>query len=174
MNPYKGGPQIREALDRLSADRTIGDVLVLVVGKDAERWENRTRFEVRRLGHISDDTKLAQVYSAADAFVLPTLADTFPNAVLEAMACGTTPITFDVGGCPELVKHLETGYLAQKKDAEDLARGIKLILQNTELNNKLQARALEVVEREHSDDLEGKRFKALYENIIKLRRTQPE
>jgi glycosyltransferase involved in cell wall biosynthesis len=174
MNPYKGGPQIREALDRLSADRTIGDVLVLVVGKDAERWENRTGFEVRRLGHISDDTKLAQVYSAADAFVLPTLADTFPNAVLEAMACGTTPITFDVGGCPELVKHLETGYLAQKKDAEDLARGIKLILQNTELNNKLQARALEVVEREHSDDLEGKRFKALYENIIELRRTQPE
>lgn len=172
MNPYKGGAHMQEALDRLSSTGAMTNVLVLIVGRGAEKWYQNSAFEIRRLGHISDDQKLAQVYSAADLFVLPTLADTFPNAVLEAMACGTVPVTFNVGGCPEIVKHLETGYLAAEKDAEDLARGIELLLKDADLRNKLRTQALELVAREHSDDLEGHRFRSLYENIIEQRRVQ--
>jgi glycosyltransferase involved in cell wall biosynthesis len=79
------------------------------------------------------------------------------------------PITFDVGGCPELVRHIETGYLALYKDAEDLARGISMLLQDDALRARLRQRSLEVVAAEYPRELEAKRFKALYENIYQER-----
>jgi len=45
--------------------------------------------------------ELAELYSAADVFVNPTLEDNFPTVNLEALACGTPVITFNTGGSPE-------------------------------------------------------------------------
>jgi glycosyltransferase involved in cell wall biosynthesis len=165
----KGGDLMIEALGRLAVAMDREKVLLLVVGRGAEEWKVDVPFAVERMGHVFDDDRMAAVYSAADIFVLPTLADTFPNAVLESMSCGTVPITFDVGGCPELVRHMETGYLARYKDAEDLAKGISLLLEDDELRMRLRQRSLEVVEQEYQREREGKRFKALYEDIYKER-----
>lgn len=45
--------------------------------------------------------ELAQIYSAADIFVNPTLEDNFPTVNLEALACGTPVVTYQTGGSPE-------------------------------------------------------------------------
>ena len=45
--------------------------------------------------------ELAEIYSAADLFVNPTLEDNFPTVNLEALACGTPVITYQTGGSPE-------------------------------------------------------------------------
>lgn len=45
--------------------------------------------------------ELAEIYSAADVFVNPTHQDNYPTTNLEARACGTPVITYDVGGSPE-------------------------------------------------------------------------
>lgn len=45
--------------------------------------------------------ELAEIYSAADVFINPTLEDNFPTTNLEALACGTPVITFNSGGSPE-------------------------------------------------------------------------
>lgn len=47
--------------------------------------------------------ELAKIYSAADVFVNPTRADTFPTVNMEALACGTPVVTFDTGGSPEII-----------------------------------------------------------------------
>lgn len=46
--------------------------------------------------------ELAAVYSMADVFVNPTYEDNYPTVNLEAQACGTPVITYDVGGCSEI------------------------------------------------------------------------
>jgi len=165
-NPHKGGRQLQEALALLAERQGVDDVLLLVVGKGSEGWEHELPFKVKLLGHIDDDTLMANAYSAADMFILPTLADTFPNAVLEAMACGTVPITFDVGGCPELVRHMDTGYLVRYNDVPDLAEGIHLLLSDAELRERLRRRSLEVVGSEYTQELEANRIKSLYEEIV--------
>ena len=45
--------------------------------------------------------ELAQIYSTSDIFLNPTYEDNYPNVNLEAQACGTPVITYDVGGCKE-------------------------------------------------------------------------
>ncbi|HEX3250189.1 MAG TPA: glycosyltransferase family 4 protein [Pyrinomonadaceae bacterium] len=167
LDRKKGSELMVEALARLTVDRE--KVLLLVVGRGAEEWNVDVPFAIKRMGHVFDDNTMAAVYSAAAIFVLPTLADTFPNAVLESMSCGTVPITFDVGGCPELVRHMETGYLARYKDAEDLAKGMSMLLEDDALRTRLRQRCLEVVAHEYPRELEAKRFKKLYEDIYNER-----
>jgi glycosyltransferase involved in cell wall biosynthesis len=47
---------------------------------------------------------------------------------MEAMACGVPSLAFRVGGIPEEIDHLRTGYVAKYEDTADLARGIRWIL----------------------------------------------
>jgi glycosyltransferase involved in cell wall biosynthesis len=41
---------------------------------------------------------------------------------MEAMACGTPVVGFETGGIPEMIEHLQTGYVAKAPSAEDLAK----------------------------------------------------
>ena len=52
-------------------------------------------------------------YGAADAFVLPTLYDPFPNAALEAMACGLPVVTSTKSGAAELVAEHDAGFVVR-------------------------------------------------------------
>lgn len=53
--------------------------------------------------HTDNVETLATLYSAADLFINPTLEDNYPTVNLEAIACGTPVITYDVGGAGETV-----------------------------------------------------------------------
>jgi glycosyltransferase involved in cell wall biosynthesis len=69
--------------------------------------------------------------------VIPSRQDNLPNTGLEAHACGTPVITFKVGGLPDIVDHLNTGYLAAPFDIEDLARGVQWVLAEGDLSKSL-------------------------------------
>ncbi|MBL1219834.1 glycosyltransferase [Chryseobacterium sp. L7] len=64
-------------------------------------------------------SELANLYSAADVFVNPTLEDTFPTTNLEALACGTPVITFLSGGSAEAID-INTGIIVEKGNIEKL------------------------------------------------------
>ena len=68
-------------------------------------------------------------YGAADAFVLPTLYDPFPNAALEAFACGLPVITSTKSGAAELIREGENGFTCDALDqrAIELKRCSKLL-----------------------------------------------
>mgnify|MGYP002384405588 CR=1 FL=1 len=115
---------------------------------------------------VKDDHLLAILYSAADLFVHPALADNLPNGVLESLACGTPVVAFDVGGVGEAVRPMETGYLARYKDAGDLSQGIQLLLDDPELRRRLRVRCREIAEAEYDMALQTERFEELYETVI--------
>jgi len=172
-DPLKGKVFVEQAIDRLASGPWSDQVLLLVVGRDAKEWRE-SRLETIRLEHITDDRALARVYSAADIFILPTLADTSPNSVLESMACETPVVTFDVGGCPDLVQHMQNGYLARYKDALDFTNGITTLLSDATLRKELGKAALETVRRNFTSEQEGRRFRSLYEELVRETKTLPE
>lgn len=78
---------------------------------------------IERTENISD---LADLYSAADVFVNPTLEDTFPTVNLEALACGTPVITYKSGGSPESITE-DTGFVVQKGDVLGVVQAIQTV-----------------------------------------------
>ena len=75
-------------------------------------------------GYVKGDDTLSMMYSAANCVVSSSLYETFGQTLIEALACGCLPVTFDNSGQTDIVRHRENGYLARWKDPKSLAEGI--------------------------------------------------
>jgi glycosyltransferase involved in cell wall biosynthesis len=124
---HKGAQYLIDALNELASRPEIpNDKIELVIfGNKDEKNMPSFPFKTTFLGTINKDEHLAKCYAAADAFITPSLEDNLPNTVMESLACATPVIAFTTGGIPDMVKHLENGYLAKYKNATDLADGIE-------------------------------------------------
>ncbi|HKB87241.1 MAG TPA: N-acetyl-alpha-D-glucosaminyl L-malate synthase BshA [Ignavibacteriaceae bacterium] len=65
---------------------------------------------------------IVEILNASDIFLIPSQSESFGLAALEAMACGLPVISSSVGGLPELVRHNETGYIAEIGDIDRMAK----------------------------------------------------
>lgn len=79
---------------------------------------------VRWLGGVSDVRTLLW---AMDGFVLPTLYDPFPNAALEALACGLPVLTSRKSGVAELIEEGDNGWVTDALDIDAIARALDAI-----------------------------------------------
>lgn len=94
-SPRKGIEDFKRLAQELPEEYAI--VLVGVSPKIAETLPKR----IVSIPCTQSQEELAQIYSAVDLFVNPTLEDNFPTVNLEALACGTPVVTYDTGGSPE-------------------------------------------------------------------------
>ncbi len=127
VHKWEGIGIIREAIGMLPDDLK-GDIELVVFGNNKDPDLSDMGIEVKSLGYIHGDEELARLYALADVFVSPSVADNYPNTLLEAICCGTPCVCFDIGGMPDLVKTGQTGYLAKAKDAADMSEGIRYVL----------------------------------------------
>ena len=91
-DPRKGFADFRALVETL-------DVPALVVGKPPREKSPSRRFHYA--GVIQDLERLKHCYAAADLMVMTTVADNYPNVIIEAMACGTAVLSYEVGGIPD-------------------------------------------------------------------------
>jgi phosphatidylinositol alpha 1,6-mannosyltransferase len=90
----------------------VADFRFLIVGEGSERsWLRRTLPRAELPGILRGED-LAQAYASMDAFVFPSLTDTFGNVVLEALASGVPAIVASAGGPRFLVEDGRTGFIA--------------------------------------------------------------
>jgi glycosyltransferase involved in cell wall biosynthesis len=80
---------------------------------------------IRFLGHIRDVLGLLR---QCHVHLMPTRREAFPNSVLEAKHCGLPTVASAVGGVPEMVTHLDDGYVCREPTAESLYDGIRFFL----------------------------------------------
>lgn len=151
----KGGALLVDAMSRLERD-----VQLVAAGGAGVPGLDATP-----LGVLSEE-RMADAYAAADVYVLPTRADNFPNTAIESLACGTPVVAFSVGGVPEVVRHLETGYLAPPEDAGALADGLRKLLDDHELRARLGAKARAVAEAEFSIEQQARGLADLYRSLL--------
>lgn len=104
---------------------TNNEVVLIVFGEIRNRdWIKGLKIEMIEMGLVVDAYELSKLYSAADCLVSSSLEETFGQTLIEAQACGCLPVAFDSGGPRDIIKHLETGYLAKPMDIGDLSKGM--------------------------------------------------
>ena len=114
----KGYQYVLKLAQRLPKDK----YQVMIVGLN-ERKMQEVPDGIIGLSRTSNQQELAELYSAADVLVNPTLGDTYPTVNLEAIACGTPVVTFRTGGSPESITD-RTGAVVEPHDMEALEREV--------------------------------------------------
>jgi glycosyltransferase involved in cell wall biosynthesis len=159
-NIWKDYHTMRSAVEILGKKLHGQNVLFVAVGESAPP-ERIGAAEIRFVPFQSDPQAVARYYQAADFYVHAARADTFPNTVLEALACGAPVVATAVGGIPEQVRALNvggagagsladdafpcgngsaenaTGLLTPPGDPQALAAGIEHLLADENLRRRL-------------------------------------
>ena len=132
-DPRKGFDYLVEACEHISRHHPSlpGQLEVVVLGGDAQSVKETFPLPVHTVNYLSNEAEIAQLYNAVDLFVTPSLQDNLPNTIVEAMACGTPCVGFNVGGIPEMIDHKQNGYVADYCDSIDFAQGIVWCLNDT-------------------------------------------
>jgi glycosyltransferase involved in cell wall biosynthesis len=86
-------------------------------------------------------SNVAPYYAMADLFVLPSLSEGSPNALLEAMACSLPIVATRVGGVPEIASDGTTALLVPPRQPLALAGAITRLLDDHGLSAQLGAAA---------------------------------
>lgn len=160
-NRRKGFGLLLEALRSLS-DKSRLFLLSLGGGEPALKNE----FRHLHLGTIEHDGLLSMAYSAADLFVIPSLQEAFGQTALEALACGTPVVGFDVGGIPDMVRPNITGYLAPVGDVRALRDMIARLLDDPEKRAEMSANCRHIAVEEYSLEIQARRYAELYESML--------
>jgi glycosyltransferase involved in cell wall biosynthesis len=164
----KGFQHLERALPYLTEWLDPAETAFVILGADGPKGQQLGGFDVHYLGIIRGEDKVVEAYNTADAFVLPAEADNLPNVVKEATCCGVPCVGFDVGGMPDMVEHLATGYLARPYDPRDLAAGIAWVAQNTTeaLRGEVRTRAA----TKHAQNVAVDRYLDFYREILSRQR----
>ena len=122
----------------IDACRQLKDYELVILGGHAEEVVDQLPLKAHPLGYVNDERRIVEIYQAVDVFVLPSLSENLPNTIMEAMACGVPCVGFKVGGIPEEIDHKRNGYVAEYRDSDDLARGIRWILSEADYDQLSQ------------------------------------
>ncbi len=117
---------------------------------------------VRFLGKQS---ALPEILSTADIFLLPSQQESFGLSALEAMACEVPVVATNIGGIPEVVRHGETGYVAELGDVERMARYCVELLTNPKKHAAFRASARKRAVEQFDIDLIVPQYEALYQQV---------
>lgn len=164
-DPIKGFEFLKDALNILSCARN--DILLVLFGaiKNDKPFFDHLDVPCLSLGHLSDNNQIAELYSAADVTVVPSFYETFGQTIIEAMACGCPAVSFNNSGQTDIIDHKKNGYVANYKDASDLANGIRWVLEHED-QQALSDACVKKVQENYTEEVVAKQYMALYKHLL--------
>jgi len=146
VGPYNEGESRPEFTCRLR------DELSQTAASDAVRWVGRV-----------DDVR--QYHREADLFVLPSLAEGMPNALLEAMSAGLPCVATAIPGIVDVVRPDTTGLLVRAGDETALADALSRLIACAPLRRRLGRAARRQAVEELSVGTMARRYRELFVRV---------
>jgi len=164
-SPFKDHDTIEGALAKVAAQDEQRKLLLLCLGEERPD-EGFGAAQVRYVSYQRDLTILRQFYQAADVYLHAARADTFPNVILEALACGTPVVATAVGGIPEQVDNGVTGFLVPRGDSEVMAACVQRLMADDTLRRSFAAKAAEAARQRFDLNRQVDTYLAWYNEIV--------
>lgn len=156
----------RHLLEALEYIPNKSDYCLVVLGTCHDDFGFHKEFDVFRMGYISDENKMKELYALSDVYITPSLADNFPCTTVESFACGTPVIAFASGGLNEQIDS-STGWLVEVGNSKALADAIvdafsdEARLRSMSLNCRMKAI------KEYDESIMLEKYRQLYERILR-------
>ena len=170
LTAEKGHQYLIEALYLLNTKFNRQDFTVTILGDGPLRTDLAQRANHY---HLSDRIQMPgfcddifSMLSTAHLFVLPSLHESSPNALIEAMGVGLPCIASSVGGVLDLIDHQENGLLTPPRASGALAEAINDILTNPELAAHLGRNARRRIEEMFDNDRSIQQLRAVYQDCL--------
>ena len=140
LNPTKGPEKL--ALAALEISKKRKDIAFIWVGPDEGKAEEVKQLikghkNMKYLGPIQGKKNIAEMYQAADIYVLPSYREGLPLTLFEAMASGLPIIASPVNGVPYEMKSPDNGFFSDYGNIQQLEEKILSLIDNKNLRNKI-------------------------------------
>lgn len=116
-------------------------------------------------GYVTSMKIKKGLYENCLTVVVPSIYETFPMVVLEAMTCKKPVIASNVGGIPLLVKHGKNGFLVEPQDSKGLEKFIKILYEDPDLRKRMGLFGRRLVEEEFTVDRMVSETLKVYESL---------
>lgn len=168
LRPEKGHMVFLEAASRLARRYPTARFLIVGAGDCRELieqriWELRLTDRVRLTGLVKN---IPAVLRSVDIIALSSFHESFPNAIMEAMAASLPVVATDVGGARELVVDGHTGYLVPSGDAAALADRMAALCDDPEARRKMGEAGRRRIVEEFSVEKMVRNFERLYDRLL--------
>ncbi len=118
---------------------------------------------------VPAQTDVAPWMRSLDIYVMCSESESFPNALLEAMACGCSVVGSRVGGIPELINDGVTGLLFESKNVDSLAAALSKLILDPALRRRFSEQAAAFARDNLSIEVNARRNESLYRSLLNQR-----
>ena len=166
LHKRKGHALLIEALARLQMEGRVPTWKLVIAGAGPEHDRLLELVRSKKLeGQVylpGQREDIPALQAAADIFVMPSLWEGLPLAVLEAMLASTPVIASRTSGIPEAISHEEDGLLVEPGDVDDLALALERLMNSAELRERLGNAGRSRGEREFTIERMADEYERLY------------
>ncbi|MYL35603.1 glycosyltransferase [Pontibacillus yanchengensis] len=167
LGPRKGHSVFFKALSLIKG--SIENVEVLIVGDGEMRSQLEKQVKESKLSNVTFLGKredIPDLLARTDIFVLPTLNDTLPISIMEAMHSKVAIISTTSGSIPEMIKHSETGLLVAPGDVQALSNALKKFIQQSNERKKVAKAAYQYAKQNFSRERMVHDIEARYHDYV--------
>jgi glycosyltransferase involved in cell wall biosynthesis len=172
LERHKGHRVLLDALARLDSGGISPRWKLIVAGGRGGDQHQSLRDYVRdnglgdRVHIVLNRNDIADLLALADVFVMPSLWEGLPMALLEAMLAGKAIVASAIAGMPEAITGGQEGLLVPAGDAEALANALRSLLVDPARRSALGQAAAERGKRDFTVRVMAERYEALYANAL--------
>src|SRR3989338_793596 len=168
LNPTKGPEMLAKTAINITKKRK--DIAFLWVGPDEGKAEEVKELikpykNMKYLGPMFGKGKIAEMYQAADVYILPSFREGLPLTLFEAMASGLPIVASPVNGVPFAIHEPENGFFTNYGDIKAIEEKILLLIDNPELRKKMSENNMKKSKAYDWNDI-YKRYMDEYENLL--------
>ena len=111
---------------------------------------------------------ILRILAAMDIFVMPSIDEGLPIAMLEAMAVGLPVIVTSVGEIPRVIENKQNGILIEPKNSEMLANKIIYLMENYKIRGDIIDKAWQTVKAKYSNEAMSKSYALIYDRLLNV------
>ncbi len=153
--------EVRKGLDVfIELSKRLDDRYKIVLVGTNDEVDKKLPEGIISIHRTSNQKELAELYTAADVFFIPTREDNFPTVNMESLACGTPVLTFNTGGSPEMVDEA-TGVVLMNEDIASVEQAVISMCES----GKYTKEACTERAKQYDSGLKYNEYLSLFENI---------